>query len=68
MGYKVNDLYFANKIKKGLKDQSLSQKVYIIRHEVAEYHPSENEYILLPFGFGEFLFLRFVAKFVFEFK
>ena len=54
----MNDLYFRGKNKKGLKDQSLSQKVYMpsandglrpycIRHEVAEYHPSENEYISL---------------------
>ena len=44
----------AEKNKKGLKGQSLSQKVYIIRHEVAEYHPSENEYISLS---GEYLII-----------
>ena len=48
----MNDLYFTAKNKKGLKDQSLSQKVYLIRHEVAGYHPSENEYISLS---GEYL-------------
>ena len=48
----MNDLYFTAKNKKGLQDKSLSQKVYIIRHEVAGYHPSENEYISLS---GEYL-------------
>jgi hypothetical protein len=36
------------KNKKGLKDQSLSQKVYIIRHEVAEYHQCKALYIIKP--------------------
>ena len=59
----MNNLYFTAKNKKGLKDQSLSQKVYMpsandglrpycIRHKVAGYHPSENEYISLS---GEYL-------------
>ena len=42
------------KTKKGLEIKSLSQKVYIIRHDVAEYPPSENEYISLS---GEYLII-----------
>ncbi len=40
----MNDLYFTGKSKKGLEIKSLSQKVYIIRHEVAEYHQCEALY------------------------
>ena len=50
----MNDLYFMAKNQKGSEIKSLSQKVYIIRHEVAEYHPSENEYISLS---GEYLII-----------
>ena len=44
----MNDLFFMAKNKKGLQDKSLSQKVYIIRHEVAEYHQCEALYIIKP--------------------
>ena len=50
----MNDLYFTVKNKKGLQIKSLSQKVYIISHEVAGDHPSENEYISLS---GEYLII-----------
>ena len=50
----MNDLYFTAKNQKGLEIKSLSWKVYIIRHEVAGYHPSENEYISLS---GEYLII-----------
>ena len=43
----MNDLYFTAKNKKGLQLYSLSQKVYIIRHEVAGYHPCGALYIII---------------------
>ena len=50
----MNDSYFGDKNKKDLQIKSLLQKVYIIRHEVDGYHPSENEYISLS---GEYLII-----------
>ena len=43
----MNDLYFTTKNKKGLQIKSLSQKVYIIRHEVAVYHQCKALYIII---------------------
>ena len=45
--HKLNDLFFIAKNKKGLEIKSLSQKVYIIRHEVAEYHQCRALYIII---------------------
>ena len=45
--HKLNDLNFTAKNKKGLEIKSLSQKVYIIRHEVAEYHQCKALYIII---------------------
>ena len=44
----MNDLYFTGKSKKGSEIKSLSQKVYIIRHEVAEYHQHVVLYLIKP--------------------
>ena len=43
----MNDLYFTAKNKKGLQIKSLSQKVYIIRHDVAVYHQCKALYIII---------------------
>ena len=39
----MNDLYFTAKKQKRLTKKSLSQKVYIISHEVAGYHQTAGK-------------------------